>query len=74
MRTYVRVIFSSEGAGPQQVIAVMRELGFEESIGINDFVYKWPDRVGLPEILKLISQMHARLKGLQVNYEVSSVT
>jgi hypothetical protein len=74
MRTYVRIIFNSEGASPQQIIPIMKELGFEESIGINDFVYKWPDRVPLSEILKLVGEMHRRLKGLQVGYEISSVT
>ena len=57
MRTYVRVVFSSEGAGPQDVVKVMRELGFEESLGMHDFVYKWKNKAAIDEVLKLVSNM-----------------
>ena len=74
MKTYVRVIFSSEGAGPQDVVKVMRELGFEESLGMHDFVYKWKNRANLDEVLNMVTEMHRRMKGLQVNYEVTTIT
>jgi hypothetical protein len=74
MRTYVRVVFSSEGAGPQDVVKVMRELGFEESLGMHDFVYKWKNRANLDEVLNMVTEMHRRMKGLQVNYEVTTIT
>jgi hypothetical protein len=74
MRTYVRMIFDSEGASPADVLRVMRELGFEESMGMHDFVYKWKDRAALEEVLKLIGTMHDRLKGLRVNYEITTIS
>jgi hypothetical protein len=74
MRTYVRMIFDSEGASPVDVLRVMRELGFEESMGMHDFVYKWKDRAALDEVLKLIGSMHDRLKGLRVNYEITTIS
>jgi hypothetical protein len=74
MRTYVRMIFDSEGASPVEVLAVMRELGFEESMGMHDFVYKWKDRASLEEVLKLIGSMHERMKGLHVNYEITTIS
>ncbi len=73
MRTYVRVIFNSEGADPQEVTRVMRDLGFEESMGMHDFVYKWKNRASIEEVLGLISTMHARIKGLHLNYEVTTI-
>jgi len=73
MRTYVRVIFNSEGADPQEVTRVMRDLGFEESMGMHDFVYKWKNRASIEEVLNLISTMHARIKGLHLNYEVTTI-
>lgn len=73
MRTYVRVIFNSEGADPQEVTRVMRDLGFEESMGMHDFVYKWKNRASMEEVLNLISTMHARIKGLHLNYEVTTI-
>lgn len=74
MRTYVRMIFHSEGASPGQVLAVMRELGFEESMGMHDFVYKWKDKASLDEVIRLVSDMHGRMKGLDVHYEITTIS
>ncbi len=73
MRTYVRMIFHSEGASPQDVVQVMRGLGFEEAMGMHDFVYKWPSRATIDDVLRLITDMHGRMKGLTVNYEVTTI-
>ncbi len=74
MRTYVRMSFHSEGASPVKVLDVMRALGFEEAMGMHDFVYKWKDRTTLHEVLQLTSQMHEHLKGLDVNYEITTIS
>lgn len=74
MRTYVRMIFDSEGAGPAEVLRVMKELNFEESMGMHDFVYKWKDRASFDEVLRLITSLHERLKGLRVNYEITTIS
>lgn len=74
MRTYVRMIFHSEGADPLAVLNVMRDLGFEQSMGMHDFVYTWKERASLDEVLKLVRSMHGRIKGLNVNYEVTTVS
>ncbi len=74
MRTYVRMIFHSEGASPENVLKVMRDLGFEESMGMHDFVYKWKEKASIDEVIRLISSMHARMKGLNVNYEITTIS
>jgi hypothetical protein len=74
MRTYVRMIFHSEGASPESVLKVMRELGFEESMGMHDFVYKWKEKASIDEVIRLTSSMHARMKGLNVNYEITTIS
>ncbi|MCI4321811.1 MAG: hypothetical protein L3K18_08170 [Thermoplasmata archaeon] len=74
MRTYVRMVFHSEGASPLDVLKVMRELGFEESMGMHDFVFKWKDRASLDEVIQLVGKMHARMKGLDVNYEITTIS
>jgi hypothetical protein len=74
MRTYVRMIFHSEGASPAAVVKVMRELGFEESMGMHDFVYKWKDKAALEDVIQLVSTMHVRIKGLNVNYEITTIS
>lgn len=74
MRTYVRMIFHSEGAEPAAVLSVMRELGFEQSLGLHDFVYSWKERATFDQVLELVSTMHRRIKGLNVNYEITTVS
>ncbi len=74
MRTYVRMIFHSEGADPLSVSTVMRELGFEQSMGLHDFVYNWRERASLEQVLNLVRTMHGRIKGLNVNYEITTVS
>lgn len=74
MRTYVRMIFDSEGAGPTEVLKVLKELGFEESMGMHDFVYTWKEKAEFDRVLGLVTLLHARLKGLRVNYEVTTIS
>jgi hypothetical protein len=73
MRTYVRMIFQSEGSSPRDVLRTMRDLNFEESMGIHDFVYKWAKQPSIEDVLELVTTMHGRLKGLGVNYEVTTI-
>jgi hypothetical protein len=73
MRTYVRMIFQSEGSSPREVLRVMRDLNFEESMGIHDFVFKWTKQPSIDDVLELVTNMHGRLKGLGVNYEVTTI-
>ena len=74
MRTYVRMTFHSEGANPMTVVETMRGLGFEESMGMHDFVYKWKDKAAIDDVIKLMTEMHNRLKGLDVNYEITTIS
>ncbi len=74
MRTYVRMSFHSEGASPIQVLDVMRSLGFEEVLGIHDFIYKWKDRTAIDDVVRLTTEMHQRLKGLDVSYEITTIS
>jgi hypothetical protein len=73
MRTYVRMIFYTEGVSPRDVVPIMRSLGFEESLGMHDFVYKWKRKVKMDEVLEVIHKMHERLKGKKIGYEVTTV-
>jgi len=75
MRTYVRMLFNSEGAEPKEVVGIMRELGFEPSFGTHDFVYKWDGKkTSIEDVLDLIGKMHKRMKGLNLSYEITTVS
>jgi len=74
MRTYVRMTFHSEGASPVKVLEAMRSLGFEESMGLHDFVYKWKEKTSIDDVIRLMSEMHVRLHGLDVHYEITTIS
>jgi hypothetical protein len=74
MRTYVRMTFHSEGASPVKVREAMRALGFEESMGLHDFVYKWKEKTSIDDVIRLMSEMHTRLHGLDVHYEITTIS
>lgn len=57
-----------------KVVEAMRGLGFEESMGMHDFVYKWKDKAAFDEVIRLMTEMHERLKGLDVNYEITTIS
>jgi len=66
--------FHSEGADPTKVLAAMRSVGFEESMGMHDFVYRWKDKAALDDVIRLVTEMHERLKGLDVQYEITTIS
>jgi len=66
--------FHSEGADPTKVLAGMRSIGFEESMGMHDFVYRWQDKATLDDVIRLVTEMHERLKGLDVYYEITTIS
>ena len=74
MRTYVRMVFSSEGIDPKTIVPIMAEVGFEPSLGIHDFVYEWGKKhAKLDDVFDLAARLHSRLKGVNVQYEITTV-
>ncbi|MGA8710149.1 MAG: hypothetical protein ABSA63_04800 [Thermoplasmata archaeon] len=57
-----------------KVVEVMHGLGFEESMGMHDFVYKWKEKAAIEDVIRLTTQMHERLRGLDVNYEITTIS
>jgi len=73
MRTYVRMIYNTEGASPKASVSVMDKLGFESALGTHDFVYKWKTKTEIKDVLDLIEKMHNAMKGMNISYEVTTV-
>lgn len=72
MKTYLTIWFSSEGAGPVEVVDRLRSLGFKPMKGYHDHVYEWGKKVDLSDILQLTDKVHSTLKGLNVLYKIES--
>ena len=69
MKTYVNIIYSSEGPDPVEVIEAMESIGAKAIVGPWDFEVE-SDKESL---LALLRQIHSVLKGKNVHYQVTSV-
>jgi hypothetical protein len=65
MRTYVKLYFSSEGAGPLDLVEQMQGIGFRAEVGEYDFSVEWktPEQYGT-----VVRRMHSLLAGSRVRY------
>ncbi len=71
MRTYVKFYFSSEGAGPLDLVDQMRNIGFRAEVGDFDFSVEWhtPEQYG-----NTVRKMHSLLAGSRVRYTLMTKT
>lgn len=72
VKTYLNIIFSSEGANPVEVVERLRSLGFRPLRGVHDHVYDWGRDVSLDDILQIATSVHETLKGLNVLYKLET--
>jgi hypothetical protein len=68
-KTYVRVIFSSEGESPKQVIERMMRIGATPVGGDYDFEFSLSDD---ERIFDRIEKIHRALKGARVRYSITT--
>ena len=74
MYTYVRIVFNSEGIDPKDIIPLMREVGFDPGLGEHDFKFDWGKRhATLDDVADLTQKLHKRLRGSNVQYEITTV-
>lgn len=73
MKTYLKIWFNSEGAGPVIVAEKLRSMGFKPMKGPYDHVYNWGRKVELEDILQIGTAVHESLKGLKVLYTLETI-
>ncbi len=73
MKTYLKLIISSEGAKPSEAVDVLYGLGFEPQKGEYDMVYKWSDGATVKDAIWFADKIHAALKGMDVLFYIETV-
>lgn len=73
MKTYLTIWFSSEGADPSTVVQRLQSMGFKPMKGVHDHVYDWKKEASLDDVLQLLNNVHATLKGLKVLYKIETI-
>ncbi len=63
MKTYIEVFVSADGEKGSVINQKLTDMGLESSIGEHDFQYKWKNNATLPEVLRFVDDVQAKLKG-----------
>ena len=73
MKTYLTIMFNSEGSTPSDVKNQLLNLGFKANKGNYDFVYEWDKEVKLDELVWFADKVHAALKNTEVFFSIETL-
>lgn len=74
MKTYLTLIFDSEGTSPSEIRNQLLNLGFKATKGNYDFVYEWGNNnATIEELVWFADKVHATLKKCKVNFTIETI-
>lgn len=74
MKTYLTILFNSEGSTPSEVKDQLMNLGFEATKGNYDFVYDWKkEDIELKELVWFADKIHRSLKKHKVSFTIETL-
>ena len=74
MKTYLKIIFNSEGSTPSDIKDQLLNLGFKATKGNYDFVYDWKnDDAELKDLIWFADKVHSTLKNHNVNFTIETL-
>jgi len=74
MKTYLTLMFNSEGALPSEIKDSLLNMGFKATKGNYDFVYDWEENIaGLDELVFFADKIHTALKSSNVNFSIETI-
>ncbi len=74
MKTYLTIIFNSEGGSPSEVTNQLLNLGFTVAKGNYDFVYEWDKETATKEeLVWFADKVHSALKKANVYFSIESI-
>jgi len=74
MKTYLKIMFNSEGALPSEIKNQLLNMGFKATKGNYDFVYDWRKEVaGVDELVFFADKIHSALKNDNVYFNIETI-
>jgi hypothetical protein len=74
MKTYLTIMFNSEGSAPSEIKSQLFNLGFKAAKGNYDFVYDWQNEsASVEELVWFADKVHAALKNYNVNFSIETL-
>jgi hypothetical protein len=72
MRTYLTVMFSSDGDLPSEVVDRLQMIGFKPCTGNYDFVYEWGRNATVEDTIDFADKVHGVLKKMGVLFRLET--
>jgi hypothetical protein len=72
MKTYLTVMFSTEGGLPSDVVDRLQMIGFRPCTGNYDFVYEWGKNATVEETIYFADKVHEVLKDMGVLFRLET--
>jgi hypothetical protein len=72
MRTYLTVMFSTEGPLPSEIVNRLQMIGFKPTTGNYDFVYDWGKNASVDETIFFADKIHEVLNGMGVMFRLET--
>ena len=74
MKTYLKIMFNSEGSSPSELKNQLLNMGFRATKGNYDFVYEWNEETATEEdLIWFADKVHAALKKSKVYFTLESI-
>ncbi len=74
MKTYLKILFSSEGSTPSEIKDLLLNMGFKATKGNYDFVYEWDaESTGVDELIWFADKVHAALSNSHVLFDIETI-
>ena len=74
MKTYLKILFNSEGESPSEIKDLLLNMGFKATKGNYDFVYEWKkDSSDVDELIWFADKVHSALKNSKVLFDIETI-
>ena len=74
MKTYLKIIFNSEGNSPSEIKDQLLNMGFKATKGNYDFVYDWKeDSTSVEDLVWFADKVHAALRNNNVFFSIETL-
>ena len=74
MKTYLTIMFNSEGSSPSEVKDQLLNMGFKVTKGNYDFVYEWDEEsTSVEELVWFADKVHVALKKNKIYFTIETI-
>jgi hypothetical protein len=74
MKTYLKILFNSEGDSPSDIKDLLLNMGFKATKGNYDFVYEWNKESNeIDDLIWFADKVHSVLKNSKVFFDIETI-